>query len=154
VWRSNFGSTSIDGDGNGDGVVDAADYVIWRKHMSSQAAVAAVLVPTLATSAGLTAAPSLTEPAAAPSSVDSRELPSHTVAAVPKTANREIFTATVVPRVKTELMLAIFRTPPRSPFESATNQKASEATHDAAIDELMGSLDDIQEDTALARKAT
>jgi hypothetical protein len=150
VWRSNFGSTSIDGDGNGDGVVDAADYVIWRKHMSSQAAVAAVPVPTLATSAGLTAAPSLTEPAAAPSSVDSRELPSHTVAAVPKTANREIFTATVVPRVKTELMLAIFR----SPFETATNQKASEATHDAAIDELMGSLDDIQEATALARKAT
>jgi hypothetical protein len=32
VWRSTFGSTTDEsGDGNGDGIVDSRDYVIWRK---------------------------------------------------------------------------------------------------------------------------
>jgi len=31
VWRSNFGNTtSLSADGNGDGVIDTADYVLWR----------------------------------------------------------------------------------------------------------------------------
>ena len=34
VWRNAFGSASqLDADGNGDGVVDAADYVVWRKNL-------------------------------------------------------------------------------------------------------------------------
>jgi Ca2+-binding RTX toxin-like protein len=39
VWRANFGAESGPGlraDGNGDGVVDAADYVVWRKTDLSQ----------------------------------------------------------------------------------------------------------------------
>jgi hypothetical protein len=32
AWRTNFGSTNAMVDGNGNGVVDAADYVIWRKN--------------------------------------------------------------------------------------------------------------------------
>lgn len=36
VWRQNFGSTtSLDADGNLNGVVDAADYAIWRKYLGS-----------------------------------------------------------------------------------------------------------------------
>jgi hypothetical protein len=31
LWRRNFGSTLPATDGNGDGHVDAADYVVWRK---------------------------------------------------------------------------------------------------------------------------
>ncbi|MCA9189241.1 MAG: hypothetical protein KDA99_26630, partial [Planctomycetales bacterium] len=31
VWKDNFGSTtSLDADGNGDGTVDAADYTVWK----------------------------------------------------------------------------------------------------------------------------
>jgi hypothetical protein len=34
VWRSSFGSvTALDADGNANGVVDAADFVLWRNHM-------------------------------------------------------------------------------------------------------------------------
>jgi len=34
VWRQNFGSTTLlDADGNLNGVVDAADYPIWRKNL-------------------------------------------------------------------------------------------------------------------------
>ena len=34
VWRSAFGSnTQLQADGNGDGVVNAADYIIWRKNL-------------------------------------------------------------------------------------------------------------------------
>ena len=42
MWRANFGSTTIvNGDGNANGVVDAADYVLWRKNRSAGAAAAA-----------------------------------------------------------------------------------------------------------------
>jgi hypothetical protein len=35
LWQSTFGSASVlDADGNRNGVVDAADYVIWRKNVS------------------------------------------------------------------------------------------------------------------------
>jgi hypothetical protein len=34
VWRSSFGSTSVlDADGNGNGVVNAGDYVMWRMNL-------------------------------------------------------------------------------------------------------------------------
>jgi hypothetical protein len=38
VWRTNFGSSVPPGtlaDGNGDGAIDAADYVVWRKNVGS-----------------------------------------------------------------------------------------------------------------------
>jgi hypothetical protein len=36
VWRANFGSTSnLAADANGNGVVDAADFIIWRKVMAA-----------------------------------------------------------------------------------------------------------------------
>ncbi len=39
LWRNAFGSASqLAADGNGDGVVDAADYVVWRKNLGSSAA--------------------------------------------------------------------------------------------------------------------
>ena len=35
VWRASFGSTTqLDADGNGDHIVDAADYVLWRQQLS------------------------------------------------------------------------------------------------------------------------
>ena len=33
VWRAALGSASQAADGNGNGIVDAADYVIWRNGM-------------------------------------------------------------------------------------------------------------------------
>jgi hypothetical protein len=35
VWRQNYGTTNAAADGNGNGVVDAADYVLWRKKTTS-----------------------------------------------------------------------------------------------------------------------
>jgi hypothetical protein len=37
VWRSQFGNSGVDlsADGNGNGVVDAADYVVWRNNFGS-----------------------------------------------------------------------------------------------------------------------
>jgi hypothetical protein len=49
TWRTSFGNTSAPSagaDGNGDGVVDAADYVVWRKHRSAQMAATAVVAVT------------------------------------------------------------------------------------------------------------
>jgi hypothetical protein len=39
VWRQQFGQSgqSLSADGNGDSVVDAADYIIWRKSMATTA---------------------------------------------------------------------------------------------------------------------
>jgi len=33
VWKSSLGSTNPAADGNSDGIVDAADYVVWRKNL-------------------------------------------------------------------------------------------------------------------------
>jgi hypothetical protein len=35
LWRRNFGSSVAAADGNGNGVVDAADYVLWRKMLGT-----------------------------------------------------------------------------------------------------------------------
>lgn len=35
VWKSNFGTTNPDADGNGDGLVNAADYVHWRNILAA-----------------------------------------------------------------------------------------------------------------------
>jgi autotransporter-associated beta strand protein len=35
VWKSSFGSTNPAADGNGNGIVDAADYVVWRDHFGT-----------------------------------------------------------------------------------------------------------------------
>jgi hypothetical protein len=38
VWRNSFGvAGNLSADGNGDGVVDAADFIVWRKAASSPA---------------------------------------------------------------------------------------------------------------------
>jgi hypothetical protein len=35
AWQASFGSNSVlAADGNNNGIVDAADYVIWRKHFT------------------------------------------------------------------------------------------------------------------------
>ncbi|MEZ6098625.1 MAG: hypothetical protein R3E01_06605 [Pirellulaceae bacterium] len=42
VWKDNFGSTSaLDADGNGNGTVDAADYTIWKDNFGNIAGAAA-----------------------------------------------------------------------------------------------------------------
>jgi len=33
IWQLNFGSSYPAADGNGNGVVDAADYVLWRNNL-------------------------------------------------------------------------------------------------------------------------
>jgi hypothetical protein len=33
VWRGAFGSGNLAADGNGNGVIDAADYIVWRQHL-------------------------------------------------------------------------------------------------------------------------
>jgi len=39
TWRSNFGSTTmLNADGNKDGIVDAADYVVWRYNLGASSA--------------------------------------------------------------------------------------------------------------------
>ena len=43
VWRSTYGSDDLRADGNDDGFVDAADYTIWRDNLSPS--VASLLVP-------------------------------------------------------------------------------------------------------------
>jgi serine/threonine protein kinase len=53
IWRAAFGATGLglSADGNGNGIVDAADYVLWRKNRATFAAV----VPATLASAELTA---------------------------------------------------------------------------------------------------
>jgi hypothetical protein len=44
VWKSTFGSTSqLASDGNGDNVVDAADYTVWRDHLTTGSGAAAAV---------------------------------------------------------------------------------------------------------------
>jgi hypothetical protein len=48
VWRGDFGNTIAAGtgaDGNGNGVIDAADYVVWRNHTSAGSGSVASVVP-------------------------------------------------------------------------------------------------------------
>jgi hypothetical protein len=45
TWRAAFGSSSSLPDGNGDGIVDAADYVIWRVNLQDDVVSAAAPVP-------------------------------------------------------------------------------------------------------------
>jgi hypothetical protein len=35
VWKANYGTTNSNADGNLDGVVDGADYVVWRHAMNA-----------------------------------------------------------------------------------------------------------------------
>ena len=45
VWRTNFGNSVPSGtlaDGNGDGAIDAADYVVWRKNLGSFTGIAII----------------------------------------------------------------------------------------------------------------
>jgi hypothetical protein len=35
VWKANYGTTNSNADGNLDGVVDAADYIVWRRALSA-----------------------------------------------------------------------------------------------------------------------
>lgn len=58
VWRQNVGTTNSAADGNQNGVVDAADYVIWRNNRGAS-------LPGTAAGAGSSAAASVPEPSTA-----------------------------------------------------------------------------------------
>ncbi len=46
VWRSAYGSTELlNADGNGDGVIDAADYVVWRDAFAAAASASRIPEP-------------------------------------------------------------------------------------------------------------
>jgi hypothetical protein len=45
VWRASFGTTRLAADGNGDGTVDAADYAVWRNAAMSTTAPNAAYLP-------------------------------------------------------------------------------------------------------------
>lgn len=45
MWRSDFGSNNAAADGNGNGVVDSADYVVWRDHLGQSFGSGAAAVP-------------------------------------------------------------------------------------------------------------
>jgi hypothetical protein len=46
VWRNAYGSTELlDADGNSDGVIDAADYVVWRDALANTASTASIPEP-------------------------------------------------------------------------------------------------------------
>jgi subtilisin family serine protease len=45
VWKSNFGTTNPDVDGNGDGLVNAADYVHWRNILVASGTATSSVVP-------------------------------------------------------------------------------------------------------------
>ena len=46
LWKANFGSrTQLAADGNNDGIIDAADYTIWRNHYVGGAGGASLAVP-------------------------------------------------------------------------------------------------------------
>ena len=43
MWKANFGSTTLlAADGNGNHIVDAADYTVWRNHLGRRSGPAAV----------------------------------------------------------------------------------------------------------------
>jgi peptidyl-prolyl cis-trans isomerase A (cyclophilin A) len=49
VWKNSFGSTTLaEADGNGDGVVNAADYTVWRDSMAGAAQSVTIPEPTAA----------------------------------------------------------------------------------------------------------
>ena len=47
IWKDNFGSTSLlDADGNNNGTIDAADYTVWKDNFgNSLSSVSAASVP-------------------------------------------------------------------------------------------------------------
>ena len=48
VWRGGFGTSvtaDTDADGNGDGIINSADYVIWRKNCTAGSGSSLAFVP-------------------------------------------------------------------------------------------------------------